>query len=194
MGAKTDNTADKKRIEELRRLLAYHSRLYYEKDEPEISDYEYDMMFKELKELESAHPELDSRESPTHRVGGRADERFGKVRHPVKMGSLTDVISFDELRAFVDKTRQQLLSAGETEVFFSVEPKIDGLSVGLTYENGKFVLGATRGDGVEGEDVTANLSHIKAIPHTLTEPLSLTVRGEVYMPRAAFARLNAQKE
>lgn len=194
MGAKTDNTADKKRIEELRRLLAYHSKLYYEKDEPEISDYEYDMMFKELKELESAHPELDSRESPTHRVGGRADERFGKVRHPVKMGSLTDVFSFDELRTFVDKTRQQLLSMGETEVFFSVEPKIDGLSVGLTYEKGKFVLGATRGDGVEGEDVTANLSQIKAIPHTLAEPLSLTVRGEVYMPRAAFARLNAQKE
>ena len=147
----------KKRIEELRRLLRYHSNLYYEKDEPEISDYEYDMMFRELTELEAAHPELDSAASPTHRVGGSADDRFAKVRHPVKMGSLTDVFSFDELRAFVDKAKQQLADMGETEVLFSVEPKIDGLSVELTYENGSFVLGATRGDGVVGEDVKANL-------------------------------------
>ncbi len=184
----------KKRIEELRRLLRYHSKLYYEKDEPEISDYEYDMMFRELTELEAAHPELDSAASPTHRVGGSADDRFAKVRHPVKMGSLTDVFSFDELRAFVDKAKQQLADMGETEVLFSVEPKIDGLSVELTYENGSFVLGATRGDGVVGEDVTANLYEIKSIPHRLPEPLSLTVRGEVYMPRDMFAKLNAAKE
>lgn len=184
----------KKRIEELRRLLRYHSKLYYEKDEPEISDYEYDMMFRELTELEAAHPELDSAASPTHRVGGSADDRFAKVRHPVKMGSLTDVFSFDELRAFVDKAKQQLADMGETEVLFSVEPKIDGLSVELTYENGSFVLGATRGDGVVGEDVTANLYEIKSIPHKLPEPLSLTVRGEVYMPRDMFAKLNAAKE
>lgn len=184
----------KKRIEELRRLLRYHSKLYYEKDEPEISDYEYDMMFRELTELEAAHPELDSAASPTHRVGGSADDRFAKVRHPVKMGSLTDVFSFDELRAFVDKAKQQLADMGETEVLFSVEPKIDGLSVELTYENGSFVLGSTRGDGVVGEDVTANLYEIKSIPHKLPEPLSLTVRGEVYMPRDMFAKLNAAKE
>lgn len=184
----------KKRIEELRRLLRYHSKLYYEKDEPEISDYEYDMMFRELTELEAAHPELDSAASPTHRVGGSADDRFAKVRHPVKMGSLTDVFSFDELRAFVDKAKQQLADMGETEVLFSVEPKIDGLSVELTYENGSFVLGATRGDGVVGEDVTANLYEIKSIPHKLPESLSLTVRGEVYMPRDMFAKLNAAKE
>ena len=184
----------KKRIEELRRLLRYHSKLYYEKDEPEISDYEYDMMFRELTELEAAHHELDSAASPTHRVGGSADDRFAKVRHPVKMGSLTDVFSFDELRAFVDKAKQQLADMGETEVLFSVEPKIDGLSVELTYENGSFVLGATRGDGVVGEDVTANLYEIKSIPHKLPEPLSLTVRGEVYMPRDMFAKLNAAKE
>ncbi len=184
----------KKRIEELRRLLRYHSKLYYEKDEPEISDYEYDMMFRELTELEAAHPELDSAASPTHRVGGSADDRFAKVRHPVKMGSLTDVFSFDELRAFVDKAKQQLADMGETEVLFSVEPKIDGLSVELTYENGSFVLGATRGDGVVGEDVTANLYEIKSIPHKLPEPLSLTVRGEVYMPRDMFEKLNAAKE
>ena len=184
----------KKRIEELRRLLRYHSKLYYEKDEPEISDYEYHMMFRELTELEAAHPELDSAASPTHRVGGSADDRFAKVRHPVKMGSLTDVFSFDELRAFVDKAKQQLADMGETEVLFSVEPKIDGLSVELTYENGSFVLGATRGDGVVGEDVTANLYEIKSIPHKLPEPLSLTVRGEVYMPRDMFEKLNAAKE
>ena len=184
----------KKRIEELRRLLRYHSKLYYEKDEPEISDYEYDMMFRELTELEAAHHELDSAASPTHRVGGSADDRFAKVRHPGKMGSLTDVFSFDELRAFVDKAKQQLAEMGETEVLFSVEPKIDGLSVELTYENGSFVLGATRGDGVVGEDVTANLYEIKSIPHKLPEPLSLTVRGEVYMPRDMFAKLNAAKE
>ena len=184
----------KKRIEELRRLLRYHSKLYYEKDEPEISDYEYDMMFRELTELEAAHHELDSAASPTHRVGGSADDRFAKVRHPGKMGSLTDVFSFDELRAFVDKAKQQLADMGETEVLFSVEPKIDGLSVELTYENGSFVLGATRGDGVVGEDVTANLYEIKSIPHKLPEPLSLTVRGEVYMPRDMFAKLNAAKE
>lgn len=184
----------KKRIEELRRLLRYHSKLYYEKDEPEISDYEYDMMFRELTELEAAHPELDSAASPTHRVGGSADDRFAKVRHPVKMGSLTDVFSFDELRAFVDKAKQQLADMGETEVLFSVEPKIDGLSVELTYENGSFVLGATRGDGAVGEDVTANLYEIKSIPHKLPEPLSLTVRGEVYMPRDMFEKLNAAKE
>ena len=184
----------KKRIEELRRLLRYHSKLYYEKDEPEISDYEYDMMFRELTELEAAHPELDSAASPTHRVGGSADDRFAKVRHPVKMGSLTDVFSFAELRAFVDKAKQQLADMGETEVLFSVEPKIDGLSVELTYENGSFVLGATRGDGVVGEDVTANLYEIKSIPHKLPEPLSLTVRGEVYMPRDMFEKLNAAKE
>ena len=189
-----ENGDYKKRIEELRRLLRYHSKLYYEKDEPEISDYEYDMMFRELTELEAAHPELDSAASPTHRVGGSADDRFAKVRHPVKMGSLTDVFSFDELRAFVDKAKQQLADMGETEVLFSVEPKIDGLSVELTYENGRFVLGATRGDGVVGEDVTANLYEIKSIPHKLPEPLSLTVRGEVYMPRDMFAKLNAAKE
>lgn len=183
-----------KRIEELRKSLAYHSRLYYDKDEPEISDYEYDMMFRELKELEAEYPEFDAENSPTHRVGGKADEKFKKVRHPVKMGSLTDVFSFEELTAFVEKATAALKDEGETEIEYTVEPKIDGLSVGLTYENGKLILGATRGNGVEGEDVTPNILTIKSIPHTLPEPLNLTVRGEVYMPRAEFARLNAEKE
>lgn len=189
----TKNEA-KARIRELRESISYHSKLYYEKDEPEISDYEYDMMFRELTELEAKFPELASGASPTSRVGGRADDKFKKVQHPQKMGSLTDVFSFDELRAFVEKAKEQLGEYGEDKVYFSVEPKIDGLSVGLTYSEGEFVLGATRGDGTIGEDVTANLKTIDDIPHTLTSPVSLTVRGEVYMPRAQFERLNAEKE
>jgi len=183
-----------KRIKELRESIAYHSALYYDKDEPEISDFEYDMMFRELTELEEEFPELDSAKSPTHRVGGKADEKFSKVRHPVKMGSLSDVFSFEEVRAFVEKTFKALTELGEDKIYFTVEPKIDGLSVGLTYENGEFVLGATRGGGEEGEDVTANLKTIGDIPQSLAEPLSLTVRGEVYMPKSEFERLNCEKE
>lgn len=184
----------KRKIEELRRELRYHSRLYYEKDEPEISDFEYDMMFRTLTQLEAEFPQFDQADSPTHRVGGKADEKFKKVRHPVKMGSLTDVFSFEELSAYIEKTAAALKESGVSEdAVFTVEPKIDGLSVGLTYENGRLVLGATRGNGVEGEDVTANIMTIKSIPHTLPEPLNICVRGEVYMPRAEFARLNSEK-
>lgn len=183
-----------KRIKELREAILYHSKLYYEKDTPEISDFEYDMMFKELKELEEQFPDLDSELSPTHKVGGKADDKFKKVRHPVKMGSLSDVFSFEEITAFVEKTKAALIEMGEEKIEFTVEPKIDGLSVGLTYEDGQFTLGATRGGGEEGEDVTANLLTVKSIPKKLSEPLSLTVRGEVYMPRGEFERLNREKE
>lgn len=184
----------KRKIEELRRELRYHSRLYYEKDEPEISDFEYDMMFRTLTELEAQFPQFDEPDSPTHRVGGKADEKFKKVRHPVKMGSLTDVFSYEELSAYIEKTAAALAESGVSDdAVFTVEPKIDGLSVGLTYENGRLVLGATRGNGVEGEDVTRNILTIKSIPHNLPEPLNLCVRGEVYMPRSEFARLNEQK-
>lgn len=181
-------------IKELREKILYHSRLYYEKDTPEISDYEYDMLYKRLGELEAEFPELDSPDSPSHKVGGKASEKFSKVTHPVKMGSLTDVFSYEELEAFVDKSKAALLEDGIRDLVFSVEPKIDGLSVGLTYENGILVLGATRGDGTVGEDVTENILAIDAIPKKLKEPVSVTVRGEVYMPRAAFERLNAEKE
>lgn len=187
-------TEAEKRISELRKSIAYHSDLYYNNDEPEISDYEYDMMYKELKELEAQYPELDREASPTHRVGGTAQDKFKKVRHPVKMGSLSDVFSFEEISEFVEKTKLALVELGEEYVEFTVEPKIDGLSVGLTYENGQFILGATRGGGDEGEDVTANLLTVKSIPKNLSEPLSLTVRGEVYMPKAEFERLNREKE
>ncbi len=184
----------KARIEKLREEINYHSRLYYENDAPEISDFEYDRMFDELKTLELEHPEYDSPTSPTHNVGGKASGRFPKVRHAVKMGSLADVFSTDALRAFMEDAAEKLHEAGEEAVYFVLEPKIDGLSVALTYENGILVRGATRGNGIEGEDVTANIKTVKSIPKTLPEPLNLTVRGEVYMPRAVFYAQNEQRE
>ncbi len=179
------------RIEHLRREIEINSKLYYENDAPKISDYEYDMMFRELTELEEKFPALQTADSPTHRVGGRALERFEKYTHTVKMGSLTDVFSYEELRDFVDKTDEE--TGGEP--CYSVEPKIDGLSVSLTYRYGVFVKGATRGDGLVGEDVTENLRTIKSIPLKLNEALPyLCVRGEVYMPKKVFAELNAARE
>lgn len=181
----------KERVEFLRKTLEYNSKLYYEKDAPEISDYEYDALFRELVELEEKYPELDSPSSPTKRVGGKALDKFEKFTHSVKMGSLTDVFSEDELCDFIDKTNKILGS--DTE--YSVEPKIDGLSVSLIYENGVFVRGATRGDGIVGEDVTENLRTVRSIPLTLKEKLPyVNVRGEVYMPRRVFDELNAERE
>ena len=184
------------RIETLRKTIAHHARLYYENDAPEISDYEYDALFRELTELEEAWPELAVQDSPTKRVGGKASEKFAKVTHPVKMGSLTDVFDADELRAFLTRTREALLEDGvpAEEILFTVEPKIDGLSVCLTYENGALVLGATRGNGTIGENVTENIAVIDDIPHTLTDPVNLAVRGEVYMPHNSFAALNEKRE
>lgn len=180
-----------KRIKELREIIEYNSQLYYEKDSPEISDYEYDMYFRELGELEAAYPEFDTPTSPTKRVGGRALDKFEKVVHTVRMGSLTDVFSYDELSEFVDRMEKTL---GEAPAF-SVEPKIDGLSVSLIYENGVFVKGATRGDGVLGEDVTENLRTVRSIPLKLNENIPyLNVRGEVYMPRRVFNELNEARE
>ncbi len=177
------------RIKELRQKLSYHARLYYVYDAPEISDYEYDRLYAELLSLESAHPEYDDPESPTHRVGGKPLDKFNKVNHSSVMNSLSDVFSFEELTSFIDGVA---LSINDAE--YSVEPKIDGLSVSLTYEKGVFVQGATRGDGNVGEDVTQNLKTIFSIPMKLTEPLDLCVRGEVYMPREVFHRINASRE
>lgn len=184
------------RADELRRILRHASELYYNQDAPEMSDYEYDRLFEELKQLELSYPSLDDPASPTHRVGGQASEKFEKVTHPVKMGSLSDVFSEEEMRAFISRTTDGLIADGvkADEIAYSVEPKIDGLSVSLTYENGVLVLGATRGDGLIGENVTENIKTIAGIPHRLPEPLSLTVRGEVYLPREQFERMNAEKE
>ena len=179
----------KNRIFELRKQLTYHSERYYVYDSPEISDYDYDMMYAELLKLETEYPELYDPASPTVRVGGRALDKFEKYTHSYRMDSLSDVFSFEELEDFCARVGEKI----EAPVY-SVEPKIDGLSVSLTYEKGVFVKGATRGDGVVGEDVTENLRTIFSIPLTIKEPLDLTVRGEVYMPRAAFEKINAQRE
>jgi len=185
-----DKISAEKRIKELRAAIEYNSKLYYEKDAPVISDYEYDAMFRELSDLEAEFPELDSPESPTKRVGGKALDKFEKYTHTVRMGSLTDVFSYDELYEFVERIEETVKDAE-----YSVEPKIDGLSVSLTYENGVFVKGATRGDGLVGEDVTENLKTIKTIPLTLKEKIPhLVVRGEVYMPRKVFYELNEIRE
>lgn len=181
----------KKKIAELTRLLEYHSKKYYVDDSPEISDYEYDKMFYELVALEEEFPSLASPNSPTKRVGGKALDKFEKVTHAVKMGSLSDVFSFDEVRDFISKTEEKLGHA----CVFSVEPKIDGLSVSLEYHDGEFAVGSTRGDGVIGENVSENLKTVRSIPLKLKENLPLIeVRGEVYMPRATFCKLNEKNE
>ena len=186
-----DKFEAEKRITYLRERIEYNARLYYENDAPEISDYEYDAMFRELSDLEAEFPELDSITSPTKRVGGRALDKFNKFTHTVQMGSLTDVFSYDELSAFYDRMCEIIPSDAE----YSVEPKIDGLSVSLIYRDGVFVQGATRGDGFVGEDVTENLRTVKSIPLKLKENIPyLNVRGEVYMPRSVFDELNAIRE
>ena len=152
----------KERIRELTDLLNDANTKYYVLDAPEMADFEYDRLLRELEELEAKHPELALPESPTKRVGGEALSQFEKVVHPVPLMSLQDVFSVEELGEFLDKMKEAYPSAE-----FSVEPKIDGLSVALEYENGVFVRGATRGDGVTGEDVTENLKTIRSIPMTL---------------------------
>ncbi len=179
----------KAKIESLRKKIEHHSRLYYVYDAPEISDFEYDRLFYELVALEEQYPEYDSPASPTKRVGGAVLDKFEKVTHIYPLRSLTDVFSFEELCAFTARVREVFPDA-----IFTVEPKIDGLSVALTYENGIFSVGATRGDGNIGEDVSENLKTVGSIPLMLTAPLSLTVRGEVYMPREAFKAQNEARE
>lgn len=187
----TEKQIAKNRIDELRKTLEYHSKLYYINDAPEISDYDYDKLFYELVALEEKYPEFETEDSPTKRVGGAALDKFEKVTHTVRMGSLSDVFSYAEIADFVTKTEVAL---GHPAVF-SVEPKIDGLSVSLVYENGKFIIGSTRGDGITGENVTENLKTVKTIPLSLPEVLPLLeVRGEVYMPRKSFEALNKKRE
>ncbi len=179
------------RIKELTREVEYHSRLYYQLDSPEISDYEYDMLFRELNELEQKYPELADPNSPTKRVGGKASDGFEPAVHTVPLQSLTDVFSYDEVKDFIKRTND---AAGQ-ECSYSVEYKIDGLSVALRYENGIFVRGATRGDGRVGENVTANLRTIRSIPLKIdTDAPEIEVRGEVYMPYRSFERLNEARE
>lgn len=179
-----------KRAKELSALLEKYSYQYYVLDNPEISDYEFDMLMQELKAIEEEFPELIRPDSPTQRVGGMALNTFEKVQHTVQMASLQDVFSFEQTEAFVEKCRNELEGAE-----FSVEPKIDGLSVSLEYENGVLMRGSTRGDGFTGEDVTANLKTIRSIPLRIENaPEFLEIRGEVYMPKSSFFELIEQQE
>lgn len=192
MGSVTmaDFENSKKRAEELRDILNYHSHKYYVEDSPEIEDFEYDRLMRELSDIEDKYPELVTSDSPTRRVGGNADGQFEPVEHSVQMASLQDAFSFDELYAF-DKRVREVVS----DAVYVVEPKIDGLSVSVEYENGIFFRGSTRGDGIVGENVSANLCTVGSIPLKIKENLpSIEVRGEVYMPRDVFIKLVEQQE
>ncbi|MBE6543669.1 MAG: NAD-dependent DNA ligase LigA [Ruminococcaceae bacterium] len=177
------------KIIDLRQKIEYHRKKYYNEDAPEISDYEFDMMFRELEELEAAHPEFHDDNSPIYRVGGEALDKFEKVAHNVPLRSLTDVFNYSELQDFISKMKMF-----DGNVDFSVEPKIDGLSCGLIYNNGRFVRALTRGDGNVGEDVSNNVRTIASIPMTINYNGYLELRGEVYMPRRAFEDLNEKRE
>ena len=186
------------RYTELVEAVNRANRLYHEDDAPEISDAEYDQLFRELVALETAYPAFIVPESPTRKVGGTPTGRFPEVRHQRPMLSLSNAFSHDELRAFDTRVRRGLglLAAPEPapELRYVAELKIDGLAVSYRYERGRFVLGSTRGDGTTGEDVTPNLRTIKAVPDRLTEAADVEARGEVFMPKAEFARINAERE
>ena len=180
----------KRRMQELVELINYHNIKYYEVDAPEISDFEYDKLLNELIALEEQYPQFIMDNSPTQKIGGRPSRLFEPVHHTVKMESLQDAFSFEELLAFDNRVRTAV-----GEVFYSVEPKIDGLSVSLEYDNGRFIRGSTRGDGVTGEDVTENLMSIKTIPKFIKDgPEFLEVRGEVFMPHESFEKLVKRQE
>ena len=190
------NETEKEEVALLRNKIHRHDYLYYVKDSPEIPDREYDSLYHRLKEIEGKYPECVTADSPTQRVGGKVDERFRKVVHPVPMLSLDNTFNVDEVRAFHQRVVKALPDIEESSIEYVVELKFDGLAVALTYENGKLVRGATRGDGVQGEDVTANLKTIRSIPLEISaEPFKkIEVRGEVYMPRKEFQRLNVLRE
>ena len=181
----------KNRYDELKREIAYHANKYYNEDSPEISDFEYDMLMLELKNIELQYPEIISADSPTQVIvaAGTVDTHFSEVRHEVPMQSLQDVFSTDEVVNFVEKIEKEV-----TTPTYVVEAKIDGLSVSLEYKKGKFVRGSTRGDGLVGEDVTVNLNTIKSIPKKLKDEIDIIVRGEVYLPRAYFEKINEERE
>jgi DNA ligase (NAD+) len=185
----------RERVAELRRQIAHHNQRYYEHDAPEVTDAEYDALMVELRELEAAHPELLTPDSPTQRVGSAPSATFSKVRHSVPMLSLGNAFAEEDVRDFVERIRKFLRLPPDEEIVFVAEPKIDGLSMSLRYENGKLAVGATRGDGSEGEDVTANVRTLEDIPNKLkgSVPEICEVRGEVYMTKSAFRQLNKQQ-
>jgi DNA ligase (NAD+) len=179
-----------KRIRSLREAIERHNRLYYVADRPEITDAEYDQLFRELQELEALHPELRTSDSPTQRVGGEPLPEFGEVRHATPMLSIANAFDAEEVRAFDRRVREGL---GVDEAEYAAEPKFDGLAISLRYEDGVLVQGATRGDGATGEDVTPNLRTVKAIPLRISFQEDLEVRGEVLMYRRDFEALNEKQ-
>ena len=181
----------RKRIDELKEITAYHAKRYYDDDDPEISDFEYDMLMLELRNLEKQFPDLITSDSLTQHVGGTVKEGFEKVEHEVPLQSLQDIFDYDELYAFDERVKKAL--DGE-KVKYIVETKIDGLSVSLEYKEGNFVRGATRGNGLVGEDITENLMTIKHIPKKLKEPVDIIVRGEVFIGKAEFDKMNEERE
>ena len=189
-----NKTEAKKRIEELREKTEYYAKKYYDDDNPEISDFEYDMIMVELRNLEKKYPEFQSKESLTQKVGGHVKEGFKKVTHEVPLQSLQDVFSFEEIEEFDDRIKKQAVENGIKEVKYVVETKIDGLSAALEYKNGKFVRGATRGNGLIGEDVTENLKTVKTIPMELNDKIDITVRGEVFISKQDFEQMNQERE
>lgn len=187
-------TQAKKRVKELRKQLDYYAKLYYDEDNPAISDFEYDMMMNELKNLEKEFPNLVDKDSLTQKVGGTVKEGFEKVVHEVPLQSLQDIFSFEELEEFRERVKKAEEKYEIKDNKFIVETKIDGLSVSLEYKNGEFVRGATRGNGEVGEDVTENLKTIKNIPKKLKENINIIVRGEVFIGKKEFDEMNEERE
>ena len=184
----------KNRIEELRKEVEYHAKKYYDEDSPEISDFEYDMLMVELRNLETEYPQFQSKESLTKKVGGHVKEGFKKVTHEVPLQSLQDVFSIEEVVDYVNKINEKAKENGIENNKYVVETKIDGLSAAIEYKNGKFVRGATRGNGLVGEDVTENIKTIKTIPMELKEKIDITVRGEIFISKDDFEKMNQERE
>lgn len=189
-----DKNQAKERIEELRKQVEYHAKKYYDEDKPEISDFEYDMLMVELRNLEKQFPEFQSKHSLTQRVGGNVKEGFQKVTHEVPLQSLQDVFSIEEVEDFVSKIEQKAQENKIETVTYVVETKIDGLSAALEYKNGELVRGATRGNGLVGEDVTNNLKTIPTIPTKLKDSIDITVRGEVFIAKDDFEKMNQKRQ
>ncbi len=189
-----DKKQAKERISELRKQVEYHAQKYYDEDKPEISDFEYDMLMVELRNLEKEFPEYESRESLTQKVGGHVKEGFQKVTHEVPLQSLQDVFRIEEVQEYITKIEQKAEENNIKEVTYVVETKIDGLSAALEYINGEFIRGATRGNGIVGEDVTKNLKTVKTIPTKLKDKIDITVRGEVFISKQDFEKMNRERE
>lgn len=184
----------KERIEDLRKQVEYHAKKYYDDDKPEISDFEYDMLMVELRNLEKEFPEFKSKESLTQKVGGHVKAGFTKVTHEVPLQSLQDVFSIEEVAEYINKINERAEEKNIENRTYVVETKIDGLSAALEYKQGKFVRGATRGNGLVGEDVTENLKTIKTIPKELNETIDIIVRGEVFISKKDFEKMNKERE